>query len=82
MSTPHEILWALCQSRKSASKLLFWSPNEGKRGVGRGMKNFTTMLQEDTGIQSLQEIQTLMEDKNLWRLRVNDSIEKISPMGD
>ena len=64
-----------------ASKLLFWSPNEGKRGVGRGMKNFTTMLQDDTGIQSIQEIQTLMGDKNLWRLTVNDSLEKISPMG-
>ena len=56
------------------SKLLFWSPNEGKRGKGAGMKTFPKMIKEDTGLTSEQEIKGLMADRKLWRQRVDRTI--------
>ena len=56
------------------SKLLFWSPSQGKRRRGAGIKTYSKMLKEDTELTSEQEIQGLMADKFLWRQRVNNVI--------
>ena len=62
------------------SKLLFWSPNEGKRGKGAGMKTFPKMIKEDTGLTLEQEIKGLMADRKLWRQTVDRTI--VSSMDD
>ena len=61
-------------TNQPVSKLLFWSPSQGKRGRGAGMKTYPKMLKEDTNLQSEQEIQGLMKDKLLWRQRVKSVI--------
>ena len=56
------------------SKLLFWSPHEGKRGQGAGMKTFPKMIKEDTNLPSDEEIKQLMADRKLWRKWVDQAI--------
>ena len=51
--------------------LLFWTPPEGKRGRGAGIKAFPKSLLEDTALSSNQEIQGMMADRQLWRQKVN-----------
>ena len=61
-------------SNQPINKLLFWTPTEGKRGRGAGIKTFHKMLKEDTNLTSTQEIQGLMADRLLWRRKVNSVI--------
>ena len=56
------------------SKLLFWSPSQGKRGRGAGIKTYSKLLKEDTGLASEKEIQDLMKNRTLWRQRVDNII--------
>jgi hypothetical protein len=69
-------------SNQPAAKLLFWTPTEGKVKRGGVYKTFTTMLQEDTGMKSHNEIQTLMGERDLWKLRVQNSLDLVSSTGD
>lgn len=61
-------------SNQPISKLLFWTPSQGKRGRGAGIKTYPKMLKEDTKLTSELEIQGLMADRLLWRQRVNSVI--------
>ena len=54
------------------SELLFWTPSYGKRGKGAGHKTYLSMLKEDTLLKSPSEIKSLMEAKDLWKLRVEN----------
>ena len=54
------------------TNLLFWSPSNGKRGQGAGIKTFPKLLREDTNLSSNQEIRCLMGNRLLWRQRVNN----------
>ena len=56
------------------NKLLFWSPSQGKRGRGAGIKTYSKLLKEDTGLASEKEIQDLMKNRRLWRQRVDNII--------
>ena len=50
-------------TNQPAEKLVFWTPSEGKTRIGRRLKTYSTMLQEDTGLRSEKEILSLMEDR-------------------
>ena len=56
------------------SKLLFWTPSQGKRGKGAGIKTYPKMLKEDLQLTSAEEIKGLMVDRQLWRERVDHTI--------
>ena len=47
--------------------LLFWDPTHGSRGRGRPRTTYVDVLRRDTGLESLAEIQRLMQDRVLWR---------------
>ena len=64
-----------------AKSLLFWSSWEN-RNINRRFKTYSNMLEEDTGLRSHHEIRDLMEDRHLWRQRVVDSFDYVSPPGD
>ena len=67
-------------SSQPISKLLFWTPSQGKRGRGAGIKTYHKQLKEDTKLTSELEIQRLMADRLLWRQRVNRVL--VSSMDD
>ena len=52
------------------SNLVTWQPTHGKRSQGRPKKNYVELLQEDTGY-SIQEIETTMQDRSVWRAIIN-----------
>ena len=53
------------------TNLIFWSPSQGNRGQGGGIKTYSKLLREDTTLTSDLEIQHLMADRKLWSQRVN-----------
>ena len=60
--------------------LLFWSPNQGKRGQGNSFKTYLKQIREDTNLLNENEIKAIMADRNLWRQRVDNIL--IPPTGD
>ena len=46
---------------------LFWMPKHGKKGRGRPKKTFIDNIKEDTGLDDLEEIRSIMMDRKLWR---------------
>ena len=62
------------------TKLLFWTPQQGKRARGPGIKTYPKMLREDTQLTSDEEIKGLMADRKLWRKKVNRVL--VSSMDD
>ena len=62
------------------TKLLFWTPQQGKRARGPGIKTYLKMLREDTQLTSDEEIKGLMADRKLWRKKVNRVL--VSSMDD
>ena len=57
------------------SDLVTWQPTQGKRSQGRPKKNYVELLQEDTGY-SIQEIETTMQDRSVWRAIINARQQK------
>ena len=62
------------------TNLLFWSPNQGKRGQGNSFKTYLKQIREDTNLLNENEIKAIMADRNLWRQRVDNIL--IPPTGD
>ena len=56
------------------TNLLFWSPTQGKRGRGAGMKTYPKLLRDNTDVSSDAEIKGLMVDRQLWRQRIRNVI--------
>ena len=54
---------------EEASKLILWEPSRGKRNIGRPAITYIDNLKEDTGLISITEIRTAMEDRDSWRSR-------------
>ena len=46
-----------------SNKLLLWQPNE-RRKRGRRSKNYIDNLPEDTGLADINELKTLMKDRD------------------
>ena len=52
-----------------SNKLLLWQP-DGRRKRGRRSKNYIDNLLEDTGLADINELKTLMKDRDRWKERV------------
>ena len=61
----------------TACQLVLWEPTHGRRSRGRPHATYIDTLKRDTGLSSVAEIRTLMEDREQWRAAV-----KMSRVGD
>ena len=59
----------------TANKLLFWEPSHGRRNQGAPPETYIKMLRKDTGVDSTQEIGSLMLERKCWRQRTTGSRE-------
>ena len=53
-----------------SNKLVLWEPTEGRTRRGRRRFTFIDALLEDTGMDNVQELNTIMQDRKEWRDRV------------
>ena len=59
-----------------ANKLLFWDPQHGHRGRGRPYLTYMDVLKKDTNLSSVDEIRTVMLERDVWRGVVADRTKK------
>ena len=57
----------------TACDLVLWEPNHGKKSRGRPRATCIDTLRRDTGLSSTTEIQSLMEDREMWRGAIRNS---------
>ena len=50
-----------------ASNLVLWQPTSGTRKQGRQKKTYTDTLLDDTDLQDIKELKSLMLDRDMWR---------------
>ena len=50
-----------------AQKVLLWQPTHGKRSVGRPAPTFPKTLLKDAEVETVGELQTLLNDRFRWR---------------
>ena len=54
------------------TNLLFWTPSEGKRGQGAGIKTYPKLIRKDTNLTSDCEVKGLMAERHLWHRKVSN----------
>ena len=59
-----------------ANKLLFWDPQHGNRGRGRPHLTYIDVLKKDTSLSLVNEIRTVMLERDVWRGVVADRTKK------
>ena len=52
---------------EEASKLILWEPRQGHTKRGRRARTYIDNIKADTGLDSSQEIQTAMMDREIWK---------------
>ena len=57
----------------SSCELILWEPTYGQRSRGRPKTTYVDTLRRDTGLSSVSELQTLMEDREQWRAAIKCS---------
>ena len=62
-------------SKEEASKIVLWISTDGHPNRGRRKVTFIDNLLQDTDLESVQDLQTVMQDREHWRSRV-DSVVK------
>ena len=55
---------------EEASKLVLWKPTHGKSNRGRKRITYTDNLLNDVGAVNINELKSMMEDRELWREEV------------
>ena len=55
-----------------ASNLVLWKPSHGKPNRGRKRKTYLYIRMNDTNIERVDELQSLIMDSNPWRHLVNN----------
>ena len=55
-----------------ASNLVLWQPSQGKPNRGRKRKTYLDNLMSDTNMESVDDLRSLMKDRDLWRCLVNN----------
>ena len=55
-----------------ANRLVLWQPTEGRPGRGRRRVSYVDNLLQDTGMDNVEELRTIMEDRVEWKNRVKD----------
>ena len=56
-----------------AHHLVLWEPTQGKRSRGRQAVTYVDVLRRDTELESVQEIRTVMMDRDGWKSRIKSS---------
>ena len=59
-------------SKEVASNLVLWKPSHGKPRQGRKRETFHDNLMNDTSVERVDELQSLIMDRDLWRCLVNN----------
>ena len=59
-------------SEKVGSNLVLWQPSQGKPNRGRKRKTYLDNLMSDTNMESVDDLRSLMKDRDLWRYLVNN----------
>ena len=52
---------------EEASKIVLWEPIGGRANRGRKVTNYIDVLKKDTGLDNTSELQTAMQDRDMWR---------------
>ena len=60
------------QSEEVASNLVLWKPSHGKPNRGRKGKTYLDNLMNDTNMERVDELQSLIMDRDLWSHLVNN----------
>ena len=63
-------------SDEEASKLVIWMPTDSNPSRGRRRITYIDNLLQDTGMDSVQELRTIMKDRECWRNRVDSVLER------
>ncbi len=61
---------------EEASKLVLWMPSDGHPSRGRRRTTYVDNLLQDTGMDSTQELRTIMEDRECWKSRVDSVLKR------
>ena len=71
-------LAGLCvrHSDEVGNKLVLLMPTDGNPNRGRRRKTYIGNLLQDTEPDSVQELRTIMEDRELWKYHVNSILER------
>ena len=56
---------------EEASKVVLWQPKHGTTRQGRKNITYIDTLKDDTGLQDIDEIRSVMMDRNNWRGRIH-----------
>ena len=56
-----------------AEKLVLWSSNDGKRSRGRPAITYIDNLLDDTGLDNIEELQMVMQDRQSWSQHVTNA---------
>ena len=56
-----------------ANKLVLWQPADGHANRGRQKLRYVDSLLQDTGLENISELQTVMMDKACWKGCVFDA---------
>ena len=59
-------------SEDVAPNLVLWKPSHGKPNRGRKRKTYLDNLMNDTNMERVDELQSLMMDRDPWRHLVNN----------
>ena len=61
---------------EEASKLVLWTPADGHTNRGRRRMTFIDNLLQDTGLESVEDLQAVMQDRKNWRSRVDSVMQR------
>ena len=65
------------RSEEIVSKLVLWKPTHGYTCRGRPKLSFHQMLKKDAGVENIEELGTLMKDRDVWR-KVVEGVASVS----
>jgi len=55
-------------------RLVLWEPKHGYQVRGRPINNYIDTMKRDTGARNTNELATLMEDRDIWRVHVKSRL--------
>ncbi len=62
-----------------ASSLVLWQPTEGRASRGRRTADFIDNLKRDTQLENVEEIRTVMKDREMWKKYVSGARMRVRP---
>ncbi len=59
-----------------ANQVLLWKPTHVRLPRGRPKTTFTDVLLKDVGLDRLEELETLMLDRSIWRRSISSRLKE------